>query len=83
MGEWVQIPAHRVHVILFNELLSGDYEPLGDNGEVLNTSQLECRSPVMYRRVRDGVLFRPARSYGAVGITLGTWSKASIVLESV
>jgi len=59
MSEWIEIPAHRVLKIDYNEL-KADFEALGEDGEILNW-QNHPTAPTCYRRKRDGKLFRPPR----------------------
>lgn len=80
MAEWIDIPSHRVHVVTVAEFLQREYEALDADGNVvdLQKTQNDLREPIMYRRVRDGILFRKARVFGSVHLVTYV---AALVLE--
>src|SRR6185436_8393549 len=83
MGQWVDIPAQRLYVILVNELTAGEFEALDKDGQTLKEPHHQYSDAALIRRVRDGKLFRLARTYLGGKVAFYSTSCACVVLEPV
>lgn len=56
MGEWIEVPAHRIYVICARELLDG-FDYIGENGKPVERGEITYR----FVRKKDGKVFKWAR----------------------